>query len=76
MKVLGGVYSVRGYHKYCVLLLIVCKGIVSFHGGSLEVSSEGEGLGSTFTILLPMTTAVHSDKAAVRPSSKLRLSST
>ena len=55
------------------LLLIVCKGIVNLHGGTLDVSSEGEGLGSSFTVLL--TTGAYSDKAAVQPPAMLRVSS-
>jgi CheY-like chemotaxis protein len=62
--------------KIVFLLLIVCKGIVNLHGGTLDVSSEGEGLGSTFSVLLPMTIGAHSDKAAVHPSAMLRVSST
>ena len=34
--------------------LYICKGIVDLHEGFLSVFSEGEGLGSTFTVQLPM----------------------
>ena len=34
--------------------LTVTKGIVSLHGGTIAVSSEGEGKGSTFTVELPL----------------------
>ena len=35
-----------------VCVLLVSKGIVDVHGGSLSVFSEGEGYGSTFTLQL------------------------
>jgi CheY-like chemotaxis protein/anti-sigma regulatory factor (Ser/Thr protein kinase) len=34
--------------------LSIVKHIVELHGGTVEVQSEGEGKGSTFTILLPV----------------------
>jgi hypothetical protein len=34
--------------------LYICKSIMDLHGGSIGVASEGEGLGSTFTVVLPM----------------------
>ena len=34
--------------------LYICKGIVDLHNGLISVFSEGEGLGSTFTVQLPM----------------------
>jgi len=34
--------------------LSLVKGIVELHGGSIAVASPGEGLGSTFTISLPL----------------------
>ena len=37
--------------------LYICKGIVDLHEGFLSVFSEGEGLGSTFTVQLPMEKA-------------------
>ena len=35
--------------------LAIVKHIVELHGGSVAVTSEGEGKGSTFTIRLPLT---------------------
>ena len=35
--------------------LVVVKGIVELHGGTVSVYSAGKGQGSTFTIELPMT---------------------
>lgn len=34
--------------------LAICKGIVEGHGGSIEVESPGEGLGSVFRVCLPL----------------------
>ena len=34
--------------------LYICKSIVDLHGGRIDVASEGEGLGSTFSVVLPM----------------------
>jgi signal transduction histidine kinase/ActR/RegA family two-component response regulator len=42
--------------------LAIASEIVATHGGSLRAASAGEGLGSTFTISLPLVTA-----AAVQP---------
>ena len=36
---------------------LVSKGIIDLHGGTLNVYSEGEGYGSTFTIILPITSS-------------------
>ena len=35
--------------------MCISKGIVDMHGGSISVYSTGEGLGSVFTLRLPMT---------------------
>ena len=37
------------------MVLIVCKGIVELHGGTISVSSDGIGTGCTFHIDLPMS---------------------
>jgi signal transduction histidine kinase len=34
--------------------LSLARSIINRHGGKIEVSSEGEGKGSTFTIVLPI----------------------
>ena len=34
--------------------LAITKGIVEAHGGAIRVSSEGEGKGSTFTVVMPI----------------------
>ncbi|MGF6985085.1 PAS domain S-box-containing protein [Paraburkholderia atlantica] len=35
--------------------LTLCKSLVEMHGGSIVASSEGPGLGSTFTLSLPLS---------------------
>ncbi|EDZ97830.1 PAS/PAC sensor hybrid histidine kinase [Burkholderia sp. H160] len=37
--------------------LTLCKSLVEMHGGSIVASSEGPGLGSTFTLSLPLAAA-------------------
>ena len=37
--------------------LFITKGIMDLHGGEIAVFSEGEGLGCTFTVKVPMTRA-------------------
>ncbi|MBB5457243.1 PAS domain S-box protein [Paraburkholderia sp. Cpub6] len=37
--------------------LTLCKSLVEMHGGSIVASSEGLGLGSTFTLSLPLASA-------------------
>ena len=41
-------------HYTALCLLTVTKGIVDLHGGKISVHSDGEGLGSTFTLELPV----------------------
>ena len=35
--------------------LAICKQLVELHGGSIRVSSQGEGMGSTFFVELPLS---------------------
>ncbi|HEY2023834.1 PAS domain S-box protein [Paraburkholderia sp.] len=37
--------------------LTLCKSLVEMHGGSIVASSEGAGLGATFTLSLPLASA-------------------
>lgn len=46
------------YTKGLGLGLSIAKSIVELHGGSITVYSEGEGRGSTFTVLLPRISTV------------------
>jgi PAS domain S-box-containing protein len=49
--------------------LAIVRHIVELHGGSVAVASDGPGLGSTFTISLPVrATMPSSDAASERPS--------
>jgi PAS domain S-box-containing protein len=42
--------------------LSLVRQLVELHGGTVQVSSEGEGQGATFTIQLPMTPVINSFK--------------
>jgi PAS domain S-box-containing protein len=46
--------------------LSIVKSLVELHGGSVAVSSAGEGLGTTVTVVLPLT-IVHRSAARTRP---------
>jgi CheY-like chemotaxis protein len=46
-----------GEHGGLGIGLIVVRGLVQMHGGSVEARSEGAGQGSTFTVRLPLLTA-------------------
>lgn len=47
--------------------LALVKQLVSMHDGSIAVSSDGENLGSTFTVRLPLLVA-HDDEVSARTS--------
>lgn len=47
--------------------LAIVRHLVELHGGSVVAESEGEGKGSTFTVLLPMRTVQHESKSILRP---------
>jgi signal transduction histidine kinase len=46
-----------GAHGGLGIGLIVVRGLVQMHGGSVEVRSEGSGKGSVFTVRLPLLAA-------------------
>jgi PAS domain S-box-containing protein len=48
--------------------LAIVRHLVDMHGGSVHVDSEGEGKGSTFTVMLPLDTK---DAEQSRPASPL-----
>ena len=52
--------------------LAIVKHLVELHGGTVRAASPGEGLGSTFTVMLPVT-AVRSRPDRVRPDFRLEL---
>jgi signal transduction histidine kinase len=48
--------------------LSIAKHLVELHGGSIEASSDGPGLGATFVVHLPISTAtpaLHHDRSDV-----------
>jgi len=45
--------------------LSIVKQLVELHGGHVSVASEGEGLGTTFTIAIPVQTTGHENAVAV-----------
>ena len=51
--------------------LFICKGIVDLHKGKIDVWSEGEGHGSTFTVQLPMRRAPVQAAGNVSASARL-----
>lgn len=46
--------------------LSVVHGLVQMHGGSIQAESAGQGLGSTFTVRLPLTAAAPTTEAPPR----------
>jgi protein-histidine pros-kinase len=51
--------------------LFICKGILEEHGGSIGVASPGPGLGSTFTLRIPLSPGAPAPKPS--PPSKSRV---
>lgn len=47
--------------------LAIVRRLVELHGGSVQVSSPGKGLGSRFTVRLPLTSAGSGGRSASRP---------
>jgi signal transduction histidine kinase/ActR/RegA family two-component response regulator/PAS domain-containing protein len=53
--------------------LAIVKSIIELHGGSVTAASEGEGLGSTFTLTLPITARTARQAPVEAASSPLAL---
>ncbi len=47
--------------------LAIVRQIVQLHGGTIEASSQGKGLGSKFTVKIPQMTASHQAEALAKP---------
>jgi signal transduction histidine kinase len=58
----------KGYSGLGLGLSIV-KSLVELHGGSVRVSSPGEGKGTTFTVSLPISVIVKADDSKDVPQS-------
>lgn len=56
--------STRAHHGLGLGLAIV-RHLAELHGGQVSVASEGEGTGSVFSIMLPITLAVVSEGKAI-----------
>ena len=46
--------------------LAIVRHLVELHGGTVNATSEGEGKGATFTVMLPITPLYHIDSAVGR----------
>jgi PAS domain S-box-containing protein len=46
--------------------LAICRQLVELHGGSIRVASQGEGLGATFSVQLPLSIIQLNDQSAPR----------
>jgi hypothetical protein len=46
--------------------LAICKQLVELHGGSIKAASQGEGMGATFSVELPLSIVQLQDESAPR----------
>ncbi len=58
--------SMTRSHGGLGLGLAICKQLVELHGGTISVTSQGEGHGSTFTVNLPISIVQLKDEVAER----------
>ncbi len=49
--------------------LALARGLINLHGGTIEVRSEGPGMGSEFVVRLPLSTQIELSAPADRPDS-------
>ena len=56
-------------HSGLGLGLAIVRHVVEMHGGTVEAESQGEGMGTTFRVLLPIRSVVAQPKPAEPPSS-------
>lgn len=54
------------HHGGMGLGLAIVRHLVEMHGGTVNANSEGEGLGSTFTVMLPITPIYQIDPSGAR----------
>ena len=54
------------HHGGMGLGLAIVRHLVEMHGGSVQANSEGEGRGSTFTVMLPITPIYQVDPSGAR----------
>jgi PAS domain S-box-containing protein len=51
--------------------LAICKQLVELHGGMISAASQGEGMGATFSVQLPVSIAqLGSERARVHPTTE------
>ena len=66
------VTSAPGNHGGLGIGLAICKELVTMHGGTLDVRSDGAGAGSEFIVRLPLlTSAAHAAAPAPAPRNEL-----
>jgi two-component system NtrC family sensor kinase len=66
-KIFDSFFTTKGEIKGVGLGLSVCYGFIKDHGGEIEVKSQ-EGVGTTFTIMLPVHNTVSAIKDEKRPT--------